>query len=109
MQHALVKHLSAGTDERRIPEEQHEARSETRYGRALDVVVAPDTVDAAEDGMMRTPAVPEEFDDCEENRQADARDHSEHRHADEADDGQPEFPRLDPQDATQIGELEETD
>ena len=41
--------------------------------------------------------------------QADARNRAQHGHADEAADGQPEFPPLDAIDATQVGDLDQAD
>ena len=46
----------------RIPAKQHQARDQPRVWITCDVVVALDAIDATEDGVVRTPAVPEEFD-----------------------------------------------
>ena len=66
---------------------------------ARDVVVALDAVDTSEDRRVRTPAIPQEFDDGNHDGEADARNRAQNRHAGEAADGQPEFPPLDAIDA----------
>ena len=75
-------------------------------GIARDVVVALDLIDPAEHRRVRTPAVPEELDHGDHDRQRDARNGAEHRHSGEADDRQPELPALDAVDAAQVGDLE---
>ena len=54
-----------------------------RFRIARDVVIAPNAVNSAEHCVMRPPAVPQEFDDRDADRQADARNHAKHGHADE--------------------------
>ena len=58
---------------------------------------------------MRPPAVPEELDHREHDREADARDRAEYGHAGKAADGQPELPALDAVDAAQVGDLDQPD
>src|SRR5262249_36027668 len=79
--------------------EQHQAGNQARVGITGDVVIALDAVGAAQNGGMRPPAVPQEFDDGHHDGEPDARDRAQHRHADEADDRQPELPALDAPDA----------
>jgi hypothetical protein len=64
-------------------------------------VVAPNAVDSAEYCVVWPPAVPQEFD----HRDADAGNHAKHRNSDEADNGQPELPLLDAEDAAQVCEF----
>ena len=94
-----LEQLGIGEEQRRVPAEQHQAGDQPRLGIARDVVVALDAVDAAQHGGMRPPAVPQEFDDRDDDRQADAGNRAEHGDADEADDRQPELPALDAEDA----------
>jgi hypothetical protein len=55
------------------------------------------------------PAVPEELDDRDDDRNADAWNHAEDGNPDEACDGQPELPLLDAEDAAQVCEFEQAD
>src|SRR6185295_20275761 len=99
---ALVKQLGVGEEERRIPAEQHQAGYEPRTRIAFDVVVAADAVDSAQHRVVRSPAVPQKFDDRDDDRQADAWNRSERSNANEADDRQPELPALDAETAGQV-------
>ena len=74
-----------------------------------DVVIALDVIDAAEHRRVRTPAVPEELDHGNDDRERDARNGAEHGHAREADHRQPELPALDAIDAAQVGDFEQAD
>ena len=56
---------------------------------------------------MRPPAVPEEFDDRDDYRDADAGNHTEHSNAYKTDNRKPEFPLLNAEDATQVCEFEQ--
>ena len=58
---------------------------------------------------MRTPTVPQEFDDRQHHRDSNAWNGPEHGHSDGAQDRQPEFPVLNAIDARKILELEEAD
>ena len=80
----VLEQLGIGEEQRRIPAEQHQAGDQARVGIARDVVIALDAVGAAENGGVRPPAVPQELDDGDHDRQADSRDRAQHRHADEA-------------------------
>ena len=95
----LLEQLGVGEEQRCIPAKQHQTGDLPRVGIAFDVVVARDAVGAAQHRGMRPPAVPQEFDDRDDDRQADAGDGAENGNADEADDRQPEFPTLDAKDA----------
>src|SRR5262249_56050201 len=108
-QNALLEQLGIGEEQGRIPAEQDQAGYEPRMWVARDVVIAADTVHSAQHGEVRPPSVPEKLDHRDDDRQADSGNGAEHRHADEADDGQPEFPALDAKDATQISQLDQTD
>src|SRR5512139_453550 len=109
IERALVEQFGVGEEQRRIPAEQDQAGDQARAGIALDVVVALDALRTSEDGRVRAPAVPQEFDHGDHDRQADAGNRAEHRHADGADDGQPELPALDAQDPAQVGDLDQAD
>ena len=58
---------------------------------------------------MRTPAVPQEFDDGDEDRETNAGDHPEYRDTNEANDRQPELPALDAIDPPEVGDLDQAD
>ena len=78
----------------------------SRMGIARDVVIAADTFGVTEHRGVRAPAVPEELDDGDRDREADARDRAEDRDPDQTDDRQPEFPTLDAVDSTQVGDFQ---
>jgi hypothetical protein len=58
---------------------------------------------------VRAPAVPEELNHGNPDREADARNGAEHGHAREAGDRKPEFPALDPVDAAKVGDFDQAD
>src|SRR5262249_8380610 len=107
LDHALVKELGVGKEERRIPTKQHQAGNTTRSGIACDVVVAANTVDSTEHCVVWSPAIPQELNDRNDYRDTDAGNHTEYRNTDEAHHGQPEFPLLDAKDATEVCEFEQ--
>ena len=109
LEHPLVKELGVSKEERCVPTKQHEAGNATRIRIALDVVIAPNTIDSPEHRVVWPPAVPQELDDRDDDGDADARNHAENRNTDEADNGQPELPWLDTEDATQVCKFEQAD
>src|SRR4029077_16862519 len=104
---SLVEELGVGEEERCVPTKQHQAGNATRSGIARDVVVAANTIDSTEHCEVRPPAVPQELDNRDNYCDSDAGNHTKHRNADKADNGQPEFPLLDAEDATQVCEFEQ--
>ena len=99
LENALLEQLGVGEEQRRVPAEQHQTGICRASRIALDVVVALDAFGASQHRGMRAPAIPQELDDRDHDRKADAGDGAENRDADEADDGQPEFPVLDAENA----------
>ena len=104
-----MKKLGVGKEQWRIPAEQDEARNQVCVRISGNVVIALHLIDAAEHGRMRTPPVPQELDDGNDNRQCDARNGAEYRHAGEAGDGKPELPALNAIDAAQVGHFDQAD
>ena len=86
IQHAVMEQLGVGEEQGRIPAKQDQAGDQAGIGIALDVVVALDALGASQNRGVRAPAVPQEFDDGNHDRQADARNRAQHRHADRTDD-----------------------
>jgi hypothetical protein len=66
-------------------------------------------IDAPEHGGVRPPAVPQELDHRDDDRDPDAGNRAEERDAGEADDRQPELPSLDAVEPPQVANFEETD
>src|SRR5690349_20905586 len=94
-------------EERCIPTKKHEAGNAARLRIALDVVVTANPINSAEHGVVRPPAVPQKFNDRRDNRNADSGNHSECGNPDEAEERQPEFPLLNAENTTQVGEFEQ--
>ena len=107
--HTLLEQLGVGKEQRRIPAKEDQPGYLARVGIARDVMVALDAFGAAQHRRMRTPTVPEEFDDGDHDRQPDARDSTENGHPHETDNGQPELPTLDAIDADKVGDLDQAD
>ena len=84
VQHAVLEQFGVGEEQRRVPAKQDQAGDPAGIGIARDVVVALDAVGAPEHRGVRTPAVPQEFDDGDHDGQADARNRAQHRDAGEA-------------------------
>src|ERR1051325_4051024 len=82
---SLVKKLGVGEEERRVPTKQYQTGDATRRGIARDIVIAANTIGPAEYCEMRTPAVPQELDHSDHDRDADAGNHAEHSNAYETD------------------------
>jgi len=97
-----VEQLGVRKEERCIPTEQYESRDQACLRIPGNVVIALDTIDAAQHGRMRPPAIPQELNhgnhDCERN----ARNGAEHGHTHEASHRKPELPALDVIDAAQV-------
>src|SRR5262245_21418149 len=105
-EHTLMEELGISEEERGVPTKQHQAGNAARISITLDVVVAPNTIDPSEHCVMWPPAVPQELDDRDADRDADARDNAEYGNADKTDNRQPELPLLDAEDSTQICKFE---
>src|SRR5262249_12040373 len=109
VEHALMEELGVSEEERCVPTKEHQARNAARTRITLNVVVAANTIDSSEHCVMWPPAVPQELDERDANRDADARDNAEYGDADETDNGQPKLPLLDAEDATQVCKCKQAD
>ncbi|MNL41536.1 hypothetical protein D3C87_1639480 [compost metagenome] len=89
-----MEQFGVGKKQRSIPAKQNQARDKTRIGITLDVMVALHTRGTPQDRRVRPPAIPEEFDDRNQDGQADTLDRAKHGHPDGADNRQPELPAL---------------
>ena len=109
VQHPVVEQLSVGEKQRRIPAKQDQAGNAARVGIARDVMITLDAVGASQDRAVRTPGIPQEFDDGNHNGQSDTWNRTQRSDPDCADDRQPEFPALDAIDSPQVGDLDQAD
>src|SRR4029450_3008649 len=95
LQNALFEQLRVGEEQGRIPAKEDQTGDLAGVRVARDVVVALDALGAAQDRGVRTPAIPQELDDGDHDREADARDGAENGDPDETAEGRPELPALD--------------
>src|ERR1700739_2337828 len=95
IQDSFMEQLGVRKEERCIPSEQYESRDQARLRISDDVVIALDTVDTAQHGRMRAPAIPEKLDHCNHNCERNAWNGAEHSHPREAGHRKPELPGLD--------------
>ena len=102
-----MEQFGVGEEQRRIPAKQDQAGDQAGIGITLDVVIALQALGATQDRGVRPPAVPQELDHGNHDRQPDAGNRAQHRDADRTDDRQPELPALDAKDSREVGDLDE--
>ena len=105
--HHALEPFGIGKEQRRVPAQQHQPGMRRASGWRCDVVVAVDAVDPAQHRRVRAPAVPQELDHRDDDRQHDALDRTQQQHARGAADGQPELPGLDAADALQVAPFDQ--
>src|SRR4029450_12820851 len=71
-------------EKRCVPTKQHQAGDAPRTRVALDVVIAPNTIDPAEHCVVWPPAVPQELDDRDDNRDSNSWNYAKYGNTDEA-------------------------
>src|SRR5215475_10640214 len=106
---SLVEELGVRKEQGCSPTKQYQARNATRRRIARDIVIAPNTIDPAKHRVVWPPPVPQELEESDHYRDANTWDYSEHGNAYKANHRQPEFPLLNPKNATQICEFEQAD
>src|SRR4029078_1227431 len=65
--HSFLKQFRIGEKQGRIPTKEHKTGDETRLRLAANVMIALDALCSAKDGGMRSPGIPEKFNDCEDD------------------------------------------
>src|SRR5258705_7621325 len=91
VQNALLEQFGVGEEQRRIPPKQDQTRYPAGIRISRDVMIAFDTLGAAQHGGVWTPAVPQELNDGDRDGQTYSWNGAEHGHADETDDRYPEL------------------
>ena len=109
LQHMLVELLGVGEEQRCIPAEEHQPGDEACIRVAGEIVVALYTICPTQHRIVRSPAIPDELQQGNDNGEQDARDGSKDRHPQEAGDGKPELPLLDAVQTLKVVNLEQTD
>ncbi|MNY10659.1 hypothetical protein D3C86_1436480 [compost metagenome] len=102
-----MEQFGVGEKQGGIPAKQHQTGNQARVGIALGIVKALDPLRLPQHGGIRTPAIPQKFNDCDQDGQTNTFDCAKHRHADSADDRQPELPALYAIDASQVSDFDQ--